>query len=99
MSLYFRNADPASHPDFGPRYARWQSDLEEEFIRVGGQPDMDGTFAGRKVTSETLAELRRCIRAGGALFLWDRIEQHAEVDAARLGIDVDDYYDKVRTEG
>ena len=33
-------------------------------MRVGGQPDMDGTFAGRKVTPETLAELRSCIRAG-----------------------------------
>ena len=67
VSLYFRNGDPAGHPDFGPRYARWQAEIEEQFVRVGGQPDMDGTFAGRKVTPETLAELRGCIRAGGAL--------------------------------
>ena len=60
---------------------------------------MDGTFAGRKVTEETLAELRGCIRAGGALFLWDRIEQHAARDAARLGLDIDQYHDKVRSEG
>ncbi|MGA3216098.1 MAG: 4Fe-4S dicluster domain-containing protein [Acidimicrobiales bacterium] len=99
VSLYFRNGDPAAHPDFGPRYARWQAELEEQFIRVGGQPDMDGTFAGRKVTEETLAELRGCIRAGGALFLWDRIEQHAARDAARLGLDIDQYHDKVRSEG
>jgi len=99
VSLYFRNGDPAVHPDFGPRYARWQAELEEQFIRVGGQPDMDGTFAGRKVTPETLAELRSCIRAGGALFLWDKIEEHAATDAASLGLDLDQYYDKVRTEG
>jgi quinone-modifying oxidoreductase subunit QmoC len=99
VSLYFRNGDPAAHSDFGPRYARWQAELEEQFIRVGGQPDMDGTFAGRKVTPETLAELRSCIRAGGALFLWDKIEEHAEADAARRGIDLDQYYDKVRSEG
>ncbi len=63
FSLYFRNGDPAQHPDFGPRYARWQAELEEQFMRVGGQPDMDGTFAGRKVTPETLggtAELHPC---------------------------------------
>ena len=99
FSLYFRNGDPAQHPDFGPRYARWQAELEEQFIRVGGQPDMDGTFAGRKVTPETLAELRSCIRAGGALFLWNKIEEHAATDAARRGLDIDQYYDKVRSEG
>jgi quinone-modifying oxidoreductase subunit QmoC len=99
FSLYFRNVDPAAHPDFGPRFARWQAELEEQFMRVGGQPDMDGTFAGRKVTPETLAELRSCIRAGGALVLWDKIEEHAEEDAARRGLDLDQYYDKVRSEG
>jgi quinone-modifying oxidoreductase, subunit QmoC len=99
FSLYFRNADPAEHPDFGPRFARWQAELEEQFMRVGGQPDMDGTFAGRKVTPETLAELRRCIRAGGALVLWNRIEEHAAADATRRGLDLDQYYDKVRSEG
>jgi quinone-modifying oxidoreductase subunit QmoC len=99
FSLYFRNGDPVAHPDFGPRYARWQAELEEQFMRVGGQPDMDGTFAGRKVTPETLAELRSCIRAGGALFLWDKIEGHAEADAARRGLGLDQYYDKVRSEG
>jgi heterodisulfide reductase subunit C len=98
-SLYFRNAAAADHPDFGPAYARWQADAEDEFARVGGQPDMDGTFAGRKVAPETLAELRSCVRAGGALFLWDKIEQHGAADAARLGLDLDQYYDKVRTEG
>ena len=60
---------------------------------------MEGTFPGRKVTPETLAELRSCIRAGGALFLWDKIDEHAEADAARLGLDPDQYLDKVRTEG
>jgi quinone-modifying oxidoreductase subunit QmoC len=99
FSLYFRNADPAAHPDFGPRFARWQAELEEQFMRVGGQPDMDGTFAGRKVTPETLAELRSCIRAGGALSLWGKIDEHAEADAARRGLDLDQYYDKVRSEG
>ena len=99
VSLYFRNAAAADHPDFGPRYQTWQADAEQEFARVGGRPDMDGTFAGRKVAPETLAELRNCIRAGGALFLWQKIEEHAAVDAARGGLDIDDYYQKVRTEG
>jgi quinone-modifying oxidoreductase subunit QmoC len=99
VSLYFRNPDPAAHPDFGPRYAGWWAYIEEEFARVGGTPDMDGSFAGRKVAPETLAELRSCIRAGGALVLWQRIEQHAAADAARFGLDIDEYLHKVSTEG
>ncbi len=99
FSLYFRDLDPAEHPDFGPRYARWQAELEEQSRRVGGQPDGDGTFAGRKVTPETLAELRSCIRAGGALVIWDKLEAYAEDDAARHGLDIDQYHDKVKREG
>jgi len=99
ISLYFRDPVPVAHPDFGPRYADWWADLEEEFVRAGGTPDMDGAFAGRKVTPETLAELRSCIRAGGALVLWQKIEEHAAADAARLGLDIDDYLNKVSTEG
>jgi hypothetical protein len=51
------------------------------------------------VTPETLEELRSCIRAGGALFLWNKIEEHAGTDAARLGLDIDEYHDKVSAEG
>jgi len=97
--LYFRNGDPTDHPDFGPRYARWQAELEDQFVRLGAQPDMDGTFAGCKVAPATLTELRSCIRGGGTLFLWDKIEEHAARDAERLGLDLDQYYEKVRTEG
>jgi quinone-modifying oxidoreductase subunit QmoC len=99
VSLYFRNPDAAAHPDFGPRYAELWARIEDELARVGGTPDMDGTFAGRKVTPETLAELRSCIRAGGALFLWQKIEEHAAADAARLGLDIDEYLKKVSAEG
>jgi heterodisulfide reductase subunit C len=98
-SLYFRNGDPAAHPDFGPRYARWQAEVEDQFVRLGAQPDMDGTFAGNKVPPATLSELRNCIRAGGTLFLWDKIEEHAARDAERRGLDLDQYYEQVRAEG
>jgi quinone-modifying oxidoreductase subunit QmoC len=99
FSLYFRNADPNEHPDFGPRYERWQAELEEQFVRVGASPDMEGNFGGRKVAPETLAELRSCLHAGGALVLWDKVEQHAASDAAARDLDLDQYYDKVRKEG
>ncbi|MGD0254410.1 MAG: 4Fe-4S dicluster domain-containing protein [Acidimicrobiales bacterium] len=98
-SLYFRNGDPIDHPDFGPRYARWQAELEDQFVRLGAQPDTDGTFAGRKVAPATLDELRSCIRGGGTLFLWNKIEEHAARDAEMLELDLDQYYEKVRTEG
>jgi quinone-modifying oxidoreductase, subunit QmoC len=98
-SLYFRNPDPAAHPDFGPRHARGFAELDLRHERLGAHPDMDGVFGGRKVPPATLKELRQCVRAGGTLFLWNRIEEHAAGHAAGLGIDIDDYLRKVRSEG
>lgn len=99
VSLYFRDPVPENWPDFGPRYARAFAEREEQWARVGTSPDMDGQFAGRKVDPATLEELRACIRMGGALFLWDRIEQHGAAHASELGLDLDEYYLKVSTEG
>jgi heterodisulfide reductase subunit C len=99
VSLYFRDPVPEDWPDFGPRYARAFAEREEQWLRVGASPDMDGQFAGRKVDPATLEELRACIRMGGALFLWDRIEQHGAAHASELGLDLDEYYLKVSTEG
>lgn len=98
-SIYFRNLSPEDFPDFGPRFARWVEEPDAEYDRLGGCPDMDGTFAGRKVPPATLEELRGCIRVGGALYLWDRIEEHGTRQAAEAGLDLDRYHDKVRTEG
>jgi len=99
VSLYFRNPTPDEWPDFGPRYARSFDERDEQWERLGASPDADGGFGGRKVDPATLAELRECIRAGGALFLWDRIEQHGAAQAAELGLDLDEYLEKVATEG
>jgi quinone-modifying oxidoreductase, subunit QmoC len=98
-SLYFRNADAAGHPDFGPRHARYVEEQEAQHARLGGHPDMDGRFAGRKVSPATLRELRRCVHVGGTLFLWNRLEEHAGGQAEALGLGIDEYHEKVRTEG
>ena len=99
VSLYFRNPVPEEWPGFGPRYASAFAEREEEWERVGASPDMDGPFAGRKIDPATLAELRACIRAGGALYVWNTIEEHGAADAAELGLDLDEYLEKVSTEG
>ncbi len=99
MSLYFRNAGAAGHPDFGPRYARYWSAVEEQMRRVGATPDADGDFGGKKIRPETLAELRRCLQWGGTLSLWQQLEEHATTQAAEMGLTLDKYHDKVRSEG
>jgi quinone-modifying oxidoreductase, subunit QmoC len=98
-SLYFRNNDAAGHPDFGPRNARYLEEQEAQAARVGGHPDTDGRFGGRKVSPATLRELRRCVHVGGTLYLWDRLEEHAGNQAEALGLGIDEYFEKVRTEG
>jgi heterodisulfide reductase subunit C len=98
-SLYFRNPMVESHLDFGPRFARYFKNKEEIYRRVGGCPDMDGSMPGRKVPPETLHQLRRCFQVGGALFLWDQIENYAREQAKEWDMDIDDYLYNVWHEG
>jgi heterodisulfide reductase subunit C len=94
-SLYLRNTLIAFHLDFGPRFARYTFNQEEMYRRISGCPDMDGSMPGRKISPETLHELRRCWQEGGALSLWDKIEEYAQKDALGQGMDIDDYFYKV----
>lgn len=98
-SLYFRNAAAEAHPDFGPRFARYRAEVDEQMRRVGAHPDSDGIFGGKKVPPETLDELRRCVQSGGTLVLWQQLEDHAAAQAAGMGLTLDEYYQQVRTEG
>lgn len=60
---------------------------------------MEGPYSGRKVHPETLEELRKLWMAGGALFFWSLIDQAAEKQAAEMGLSVEEYHEKVKTEG
>jgi heterodisulfide reductase subunit C1 len=98
-TLYFRNPDPESHKDFGPRFAAYFRRKEEYMQRIGAHPDMDGHLSGRKVQPETLEELRKLWTAGGALYLWSRIDEAAEKQAAEMGMTIDEYLMHVMSEG
>ena len=98
-TLYFRNAHPDKHLDFGPRFATYFKRQEEYMKKVGAHPDMEGPYSGRKVHPETLEELRKLWMAGGALFFWSLIDQAAEKQAAEMGLSVEEYHEKVKTEG
>jgi heterodisulfide reductase subunit C len=98
-SLYFRNPLPEAHKDFGPRFEGIYRTIEEEFRKVGVCPDMDGSLSGRKVSPETLEEVRGLWCAGGALFLWETIEEWGRTHAEELGLTIDEYHDKVKAEG
>ncbi len=98
-SLYFRNVDAGNHPDFGPRYAKYHSEVDQQMTRLGASPDASGRFGGRKVPPETLAELRSCVAEGGTLVLWNELEKRASEDAKRDGLSIEEYYDRVRREG
>ncbi|MFW6150781.1 MAG: 4Fe-4S dicluster domain-containing protein [Chloroflexota bacterium] len=93
--LYFRNTMLPFHLDFGPRFARYTFNKEEIHRRVGGCPDMDGSMPGRKVSPETLHEVRRCWQEGGTLSLWDQIERYGQEQAQEWNMDIDDYFYRV----
>jgi hypothetical protein len=98
-TLYFRNAIPYTHQDFGPRFKTY-FDRQEEFMKkVGAHPDMEGPFSGRKVHPETLNELRKLWLAGGAVFFWSLIDEAARKQAEEMNLSLDEYHSKVKTEG
>lgn len=99
FTLYFRDIAVETHRDFGPRHKISFNHKEEYFRRVGASPDMDGSLSSRKVHPKTLYEVRRLWEAGGALYLWELIEDAAKKQADELGITIDEYHDKVKTEG
>jgi heterodisulfide reductase subunit C len=98
-TLYFRNPIPEGHLDFGPRFKTFFNRQEEFMKRIGAHPDMNGPFTGRKVHPETLEELRKLWTAGGALFLWSLIEEAAQKQAAEMNLSIEEYHNKVKTEG
>jgi len=98
-SLYFRNITAEGHPDFGPRYAKYQSEAEGQMVRLGANPDRPGCFGGRKLSPQTLAEFRSCLACGGTLVLWNQLEEYAAEDATKNGISIDEYHSRVHREG
>jgi len=98
-TLYFRNVDAEHHSDFGPRYARYHAEAEEQMLRLGASPDRPGPFGGRKLPPQTIAEFRSCLATGGTLVLWNRLEQSASEDAKKDGLSLDEYHDRVSREG
>jgi heterodisulfide reductase subunit C len=98
-TLYFRNADPVRHRDFGPRFAAIFKEQAANMQRIGACPDMDGPMSGRKVHPESLEELRHLWLAGGAVHFWSLIEDAAQEQARQKGLTIDEYYESVMTEG
>ncbi|MGO9085219.1 MAG: 4Fe-4S dicluster domain-containing protein [Terriglobales bacterium] len=98
-SLYFRNITAEGHPDFGPRYAKYQSQAVGQMIRLGADPDRPGPFGGRKLSPQTLAEFRSCLASGGTMVLWNQLEKYAREDAKKSGVSIDEYHDRVHREG
>lgn len=98
-TLYFRNITAEGHPDFGPRYAKYQSEAEGQMVRLGANPDRPGHFGGRKLSPQTLAEFRSCLASGGTLVLWNQLEEYATEDARKSGVSIDEYHDRVHREG
>ena len=98
-TLYFRNPVPEKHKDLGERFENIYNNIEENFISIGACPDMDGSLPGRKINPETLEELRQLWTEGGAVYFWDIIETHAGKQAEEWGVSIDEYHDRVGSEG
>ena len=99
-SLYFRNADAASHPDFGPRYARYWAEVEQQMRRLGATPDAPRRFRRKKVNPGDVgraAPLRAVGRDARPLATDSRSTLRRMRPSS--GLTIDEYYDQVRSEG
>lgn len=85
-TFYFRNPDPETHKDFGPRFKEYYEKQETFFRRIGGCPDMDGWLSGRKVHPDTLEQVRRIWHLGGALYLWKQLKMQPWGRLRRWGL-------------
>ncbi|MBN2528074.1 MAG: 4Fe-4S dicluster domain-containing protein [Deltaproteobacteria bacterium] len=98
-SLYFRNCDKWAHPDFGPNYEKFFDHQEQEFLRLGANPDRPGMFGGRKVNTETLEELRSLVEAGGTIALWKKVDDFGNSHRSELKLTEEAYLEMVAKEG
>jgi heterodisulfide reductase subunit C len=94
------HVDTLLFPEQGPIWDWIRDNSAEIYNRFGNSYNKDGNGALRKISDQTLGELKEIFRVTGALQRFDKIEQDAESHANKLNIDIDqsvwsDYFQHV----
>lgn len=89
---------PEAHPEAGPIWEWEHAHLPEIFDRLHGNLDKRGPGALRKIPDEDLAELKSIFDVTGTTELFDNIEHYSAEKAHDMGIDMDEYIQRVEQE-
>lgn len=76
---------PETHPEQGPVWKWIFENRRSVYERVGANLDKDGAGALRKISQESLQELKVIFEETGAFELWDSIDSNSEKKAVELG--------------
>jgi len=81
---------PEMHPEQGPVWEWIYENRTELFKRLGANLDGEGAGVLRKISPETLSELKQIFEETGAIKLFDAIEKFSIAKAERLGYETDE---------
>ncbi len=91
---------PSLHPEQGPVWEWVYENRQDVFDRLGANLDKQGPGAMRKISEETLNELKSIFEVTGGLNLQDKIESFSKNEAEKGGYKTDEegmktYFDDI----
>ncbi|MCQ2374682.1 MAG: 4Fe-4S dicluster domain-containing protein [Salinivirgaceae bacterium] len=88
---------PWMHPEQGPMWEWYYSNVEGVMARLGGNYQQDGAGTMRKIRQEDLDELKSIFDTTGGTEMYEAIERFSEQKAKEMGVDFEngDYFNLV----
>ncbi len=93
--VYPRTYYPKDHPENGPIGVWLTENLEDVHKRLGSNFEGSGPGVLRKIPKESLDELKAIFDVTGATERINKVEELSRKKAAEMGMDYDEYYEKV----
>jgi len=85
--VHIDGIDTGMHPEQGPIWDWFRENVEEVSRRLGANYNKPGAGALRKISKQSLDELKAIFEETGAFERWDKIERYSEMKAAEMGLD------------
>ncbi len=85
--VHIDEMDTKLHPEQGPIWDWFRSNVAEVSRRLGANYNQDGPGTLRKISQKSLDELHAIFEETGALARWEKIENISELKAAEMGFE------------
>lgn len=91
--VYVDEVDTNMYPEQGPVWDWLKQNRQQVLDRLGTSYNKETSGTLRKISEESLNDLRRIFDETGATARFEKIEKESEVKAAELGMDKNEYFD------